>query len=1147
MQKNVKPARTAVSGIFNYAQKWISSTFLTTLIHYRYLKKLKLVMKLYVILFFAAITQLNANTTAQTVTLRVKKMSLRSVMEIVKKQTGYGILYVNNADKEAVPVAVNLSNVPLAFALDEIMKEQALNYQITEKNIIISRKLYLPDKLQLKAEEKQYFFAIVKGRVTDSTGSPISGVSVQVKATTTGQATDETGSFTINAKEGDILVISSVGYITREIKITDVAAFLAITLQSQPREIENIVVTALGIRRAEKALSYHVQEFKGDEVTRNKDANFVNALTGKIAGVTINSSSSGIGGATRVVMRGTKSISGNNNALYVIDGIPIPNTNGGTGSTGAFQGAVTGEGISSINPEDIESISVLTGPSAAALYGNQGANGVIMVTTKKGSAGRLKASFSHSTDFFSPFILPRFQNTYGQEDPLQMQSWGRKLNTPSSYKPKDFFQTGFNIFNGISISGGTEKSQTFFSAGSNNAEGIIPKNTFNRYNVYLRQTTQFTERFTADFNAMYVKSDYNNMIAQGQYHNPIVPVYLFPPADDIRKYEIYERYDPDRRIPDQFWPFGNQGLQMQNPYWITHAQSNRQKIDRYMLSAVAKYKLTDWLNITGRVRIDNSAIKGEIKRPAGTDGLFASRLGFYTLSQTSMKNTYADIIASVRHKLSSDLQFNINAGASFVNEKSELTEAGGNLSNLANFYAIENTRSLPRTNFGPIIPHEEQAIFATAEFDYNKWLFLNLTGRNEWSSALAGANTKSYFYPSAGISAVLTDAINIPKNILSFAKLRFSYAEVGNAPQPGLTSLTLPLVQGGANNFSPAPFPEFQAERTRSYELGMELKFLRNKLSLNATVYQSNTYNQLLNYQVTGTLFTNYYYNAGNIANRGIEASLGYNNRFGELGLSSNLIFSLNRNIVKRLSEGYVNPATKEVFGADSIRNGTVGNDLLNILAVGGSMSDLYITQVLREDNQGNLWVNPQTNGIEKVNIPARYIGRTAPDYNIGWSNTISYKNFDLSFLIDARVGGMGISYTQAIMDAYGVSEQSAKDRDRGGVAIYGKMYADVKNYYATIGGASGGQVGMAAYYQYSATNVRLREAALGYTIPGSLFNGRIDDIKISVTGRNLFMFYNKAPFDPESASSTGTYYQGIDYFRQPSYRSFGFSLRARF
>lgn len=1109
-----------------------------------------LYMKMLAFFMLLAICTVHGRTFSQNVNLELRNDPLRKAVHLLQKQSGYSFIYDRKLlDKEA-RVSLSLNNIQLKQALDIIFKNSQLTYTIRDKFIIIAPKPMRPGSAVsmpvFPGEPKAIVIEDVRGRVVDSSGNPIAGVTVQVKGKTSGTATDDNGNFSIQAQPGDILVINSIGYTSQEVKVVGGSGMITVVLLTQPQEIERVVITALGIKTAERSLTYNVQEFKNEDITRNKDANFVNALTGKVAGVTINASSSGIGGATRVVMRGTKSISQNNNALYVIDGIPVPNNNGGS-TTGPFQGVVSGEGISSINPEDIESITALTGPSAAALYGSQGANGVILVTTKKGDAGKMKIDFSHSSDFFSPFVTPKFQNTYGQADPLQMQSWGAKLATPSSYNPKDFFQTGYNTFNSASFSGGTEKSQTFFSVGSNNAEGIIPNNTYDRYNAYLRQNVNFTKNLSVDFNAMYVKSQDENMIAQGQYHNPLVPVYLFPPGDDIQKYQVYQRYDPSAKLPLQFWPFGNQGLEMENPYWITNAESNRNKIDRYMLSLNATYKILDWLNIAGRVRMDNSNMVNEVKRPAGTDGLFASSLGFYSLAKTNLKSTYADLIASISHRIMPDLNLESNIGASILNEKSDVLSAGGNLTKLANFYTIENTGSLPTAGYGPITPHEEQAVFATAELGYKRWLYLKLTGRNEWSSALAGANIKSYFYPSVGLSSVLSEALHLPKDVLSYAKVRFSYAEVGNAPAPGITNQTFPLVQGGANTYYPAPFPEFKPERTRSYEAGLELKFLRNKLSFNATLYKSNTYIQLLDYTSNSTLFTDYYYNAGDIENRGIEASLGYNNNFGGLTWSTNAIFSLNKNIVKRLSEGYVNPATGEVFGRDSIRNGTIGNDLINILAIGGSMSDLYITQVLQEDNQGFLYVDPASGNIGKTNIPARYIGSAAPDFNIGWRNSLSYKNVDLSFLVDARVGGIGISYTQAIMDAYGVSEQSAKDRDNGGVSIYGKKFQDVEQFYETIGGASGGSAGMAAYYVYSATNVRLREAALGYTIPGSLFGNKIKNIHIAITGRNLFMFYNKAPFDPESTASTGTYFQGIDYFRQPSYRSIGFSLKAQF
>lgn len=1095
-----------------------------------------IVMKITVILLFSFVTIVSAKSYSQKINLQLKNTKIEAVFARIEKMSGYNFIYEKKTMKKIAPIDVSLQNSTVTEAMNVILKDQPLEFVIRNSFIVISPKEDLVKQLFSAADV--YQFNKITGSVKDSAGMAIPGVSVLNRQSNKVALTDGTGTFSIEANVGDVLVFSSVGYVKQEVKVS-VQTKINIILREEKNELEQVVVTALGIKKSVRALTYNVQELKGDELTRNKDANFVNALAGKVAGVTINPSSSGIGGASRVVMRGVKSISGNNNVLYVVDGIPIPNNSGGAVG-GPFAGVVSGEGISSINPEDIESISALTGPSATALYGNQGANGVIVVTKKKGSIGKMRINLTNSTDFFSPFVLPHFQRTYGQANDVQMTSWGAKLETPSTYSPKDFFQTGSNLFNAISISGGTEKSQTFFSVGINNANGIIRKNEYNRNNFYLRHNANLTEKFTVDFSAMYAKTDDRNMIAQGQYHNPLIPIYLFPPGDDIRKYEVYTRYDPDRKISTQFWPFGNQGLSIQNPYWITDAESNTNKTDRYMLSATAKYEVADWLNVVARVRIDNSDVQAEVKRPAGTDGIFASEFGFYTSGKNLLKNTYVDLIASVNKNITPDLGFNANVGGSYQDDKADGLMGGGKLTRLANFYSVqENTGNVPSQTYA----HKQlQSAFATTEFDYKKWVFLNATGRYEWPSQLSIANKKSYFYPSVGVSSVLTDALNISGKVVSFAKVRFSYAEVGNPPN--LSFPTFSLTDPSASR--PAPFPDFEPERTRSYEAGLELKFLKNKLSLNTTVYQSNTVNQLLSQPLTGNIYSVFYYNAGDIQNRGIEATLGYNATLKDFSWSSSAIFTLNRNKIRRLSEGYTNPVTKEVFGRDSTNMGGIG-DLQNLLAVGGSTADLYISQALREDNQGNLWVNPGNGNIEKITIPRRFIGRSTPDYTIGWRNNLTYKNFNLSFLVDARIGGVGISYTQSIMDAYGVSERSAEDRDNGGVTIYGKQYADVEKFYNLIGGASGATVGMSGYYVYSATNVRLREAAFGYTIPSKFLGGKLDNVKVSVTGRNLFMFYNKSPFDPESTSSTGTYDQGIDYFRQPSYRSIGFSVTAQF
>ncbi|KGE12991.1 SusC/RagA family TonB-linked outer membrane protein [Sphingobacterium deserti] len=1096
-------------------------------------RKISLVMRLTIAMLLVTMTQLVAKTKAQQITINQKNASLESVLKEIRNQSGYDLIYDGKAIPKNRIVNVTLTKATVNEALEKTLKDLPLRYVIKDRSITIRHHKHME-------QPAVSVLARIEGTVKDSLGQAIAGVSVLNKSNNQGTSTTMQGEFELDANEGDILVFSALGYQKQEIRV-GTQTRINVILQSEEELMEQVVVTALGIRQSAKTLTYNVQEFKAEEVTRNKDANFVNALTGKIAGVTINASSSGIGGATRVVMRGTKSIAGNNNALYVIDGIPIPNNNGGE-SVGTFAGPVSGEGISSFNPEDIESITALTGPSATALYGNQGANGVLLVTTKKGSIGRIRVNASHSSDFFTPFVMPRFQNTYGQANPQEYASWGGKLQQPSTYSPRGFFQTGFNVFNSVSVSGGTEKSQTLFSAGANNAEGIIRNNTFNRYNFSLRHNTQLTDRLTADFSAMYVKLNDNNMVAQGQYHNPIVPIYLFPPGDDFNKYKVYSRYNPDRVIDTQFWPYRDQGISLQNPYWITDAQRAGNNIDRYMMSVTANYKVFDWLDVTGRARIDNSLTQNENIRPASTSPLFASNFGFYSTNKVSSKNTYLDFIANIRKDISDRVSFRANVGGSYQHDWMDGLGAGGNLTRLANFYSVqENTENPPTQSYSRT---ELQSVFATAHFGYDNWLFMDLTGRYEWPSQLPPgvATTSSYFYPSVGVSGVLSDKWNVSKDVISFAKLRFSYAEVGNPPQFGIVNPVYSLID---QRFRPAPFPDYLPERTRSYEAGMELRFLRDRLSLNATVYQSNTTDQLLQQPTIAIgVFTDFFYNAGDIRNRGIEATLSHHGKFGELNWTSGLVFSLNRNRIIRLSDGFLDPATGEPYVNEQRPVSGLG-DFQNVLTVGGTMADFYISRVLRENNQGNLWVSPVDGSVQQITLSERrYVGNGLPDFTLGWNNQFSFKGVDVSFLVDARVGGVGVSYTQALMDGFGVSEQSAIDRDNGGVLVYDTRYPNVQGYYNLLGM---GADGMAAYYIYSATNVRLREAAIGYNIPRKWLNEKGPDLRVSVTGRNLFMFYNKSPFDPETTSSTGTYGQGIDYFRQPSYRSVGFSIRAQF
>lgn len=470
----------------------------------------------------------------------------------------------------------------------------------------------------------------IKGSIKDSKGEALIGVNVKIKNSSNGTITDFNGEFSLKASTGDVLEISYVGYKPITLTVSPNTSY-NIVMKEDTETLEEVVVTALGIKRETKSLTYNVQEVKSDVITTIKDASFVNSLTGKIAGVTINQSANGIGGSTRVVMRGTKSLFGDNNALYVVDGIPLSSMRS-TQPEGSFEMPDGGDsdGISSINPDDIESMSVLTGAAAAALYGVSGANGVVLITTKKGKEGKLTVNYSNNTQFTTPFVTPRFQNTYGRKNDLVYESWGNKLATPSSYDPLDFFQTGFNEINSMNVTSGNDRNQTYFSASSTNSRGIIPNSKYNRYNFTLRNTTELIkDKLTLDMSASYILQNNHNLMVQGQAHNPLVPLYLFPPSDDFTKFKTYEHFNPERNFPTQNWTYGEQGLSMQNPYWIVNREHFENNKMRYMFTANLSWKITDWMQATGRLRVDNSQDTYERKISASSSNLFASDYGNY--------------------------------------------------------------------------------------------------------------------------------------------------------------------------------------------------------------------------------------------------------------------------------------------------------------------------------------------------------------------------------------------------------------------------------------------------------------------------------------------------------------------------------------
>ena len=988
---------------------------------------------------------------------------------------------------------------------------------------------------------------VVTGQVLDENGEPLIGATVRVKGANVGTATDIDGRYSIKVPRDAILIVSCVGYKSREMRVdgTDLTSSLE---PDQNYELGEVVVTALGIKKEAKSLSYNVQQVNSDALMTVQDANFVNSLSGKVAGVTINSSAAGAGGSSRVVMRGAKSINGNNNVLYVVDGIPMQNLSSEQ-PEGIFAGAgQTGDATSNINPDDIESISALTGPSAAALYGANAANGVIIINTKRGRAGRVDVTYNGSFQFSKPFVLPRFQNQYGPSETGSYFSWGERLATPSGYNPADFFQTGTNIANSVSLSTGSDENQTYLSLGATNAQGIIHSNNYDRYNVSLRNTTNFLDdRMTLDLGYMLTAVKEQNMISQGQYHNPLVPVYLFPAGDDFSKLGYYERYDTGRNFPVQYWPY-NYDISMENPYWETERERFINHKERHQATVSLNWRIAPWVDITGRVKYDKSSDKYEEKFFASTNTLYASRYGHYGLRNVSNRQLYAEAFAKFNKYLAEE-RLNISGvlGTSFDQRDNAIEGFSGHLKGTANKFTLANVETSNST-FKPVqsgYRTQLQSVYATAQLGYRSMAYVDVTARNDWSSKLE----KSYFYWSAGVSAIWTDIIPALRSggWLNYFKTRVGYSQVGNEPnEPFLTRETYAINPStGLAETSTRMLTDLKPERTDSWEAGIDLYMFRNRLRMNATLYQSSTRNQFFYPALPASSgYTSAVVNGGCVDNKGVELTARYTQPIGALTWETYLTWTLNRNKVKELLKNWRNPIDGEVYNLDELYMGGTSGYRIR-LTEGGTLSDVYVS-TLKTDEHGAIYVNPERQTVEaNPNNNAYYIyaGQAAPRYNLSWGNSLSFKGVTLSALLAYRNGGIVVSETQAILDYYGASEATQNARNEGGVIINGKKI-NAQGYYQTVGNPNGT---VDSRYVYSATNLRLAELSIGYDVPIYRWVKWIKGLNVAFVAHNLCMIYNKAPYDPEATSNTGTYYQGIDYFMQPSLRSMGFNVKLKF
>ncbi len=977
----------------------------------------------------------------------------------------------------------------------------------------------------------------VTGRVTQSSdGAALPGVSVVVKGTSTGTSTDAEGRFTIAVPDNNAtLVMSFIGFTTQEIPVGSQTT-LDVSMNEDTQQLSEVVVTALGIQREAKSLSYAQQTVEGSDLVQARDINVLNSLSGRAAGVDIKKSSSGPGGSTKIVLRGNKSMSGGSQPLFVIDGIPMANNVGG--QPGMWGGTDQGDGMSQINPDDIESMTVLRGSNAAALYGSQGANGVVLITTKKGKEGAARVEFNTGVTLETVLKKPELQFKYGSKSGTEKESWSTTPGNYASNYVDDWFQTGTNVINSLAISGGTEKTSVYFSYGNVTAKGITPTNTYHRNNFTFKQSSKlFNDKVTISSNTMLSAETSRNRMASGYYLNPLTGLYMFPRERNFDSFKNnFETFDETRNLYAMNWFVTDH--HQSNPYWIINREPRKDVTNRVTSSLDIAYDITEHLSLSVRGNIDYAIKTFDQRHFATSNTTNVHPNGSWQYQDYTDQLAYTDAILKYNNK-AGDFDFNVIAGSSYqktiYGDGVRVNGDAGNglfYPNEFHFGNLQTNVQVLSTLTSRLI---KQAVFANATIGFKELLYLDLSGRNDWASTLAGTGNDSYFYPSVGLTAIVSEMITMP-TFLSFAKLRASYSSVGNEVPFNLVNPGHTInASGGVDRNTTASFNTLKPEMIKSVEVGANLRFLDDNLGLDFTYYHINSTDQFINLPApSGSGFTRYYVNAGKIVNKGIEVTVDatpvYNDKFR---WQTAVNFSKNINEVVETHPDLTSPITTGESEGYYSR-----------FEAGGSINDVYVYKYQR-DAQGRIMLG--STGAPLKTALVQHVGNLNPDWILGWSNTFTYGNISLNFMVNGKFGGVTFSQTESMLDGAGVSKRSADARDAGGVTINGVQSdapvstVDAETWYRAIGDRNG--IGEA--YVYDRTNVRLTQLALSYNFPmtGKFVKG----LTASLVGQNLFIFHMEAPFDPELAMSTDRNSQSLDNFNLPATRTMGINLKVTF
>lgn len=1008
-----------------------------------------------------------------------------------------------------------------------------------------------------------------QGTIVDATGEPLIGVSVVEVGTTNGTITDIDGKFSLKVAAGATLEISYIGYKNQQ--LTAAEDLGTIQMSEDTEVLEEVVVTALGIKREKKALGYAMQEVKGESLVAARETNLANALSGKISGVQVIRSSNGPGGSSKIQLRGANSVTGLNQPLIVVDGVPMDNFTGSDNADFYNPSLDMGNGLSDINPEDIESMSVLKGASAAALYGSRAGNGVILITTKKGTKREgLGLTITASVSAESIFMRPDLQSSFGQGESGLYNgesnlSWGPEMGTEYTFNGQkrimqyydnidSYFNTGTNFTESVSFQQQFDKTAVYASATRMDDASKIPGAELDRTNFTLRASSTFgkDDRWSIDAKIQYIKTGAENRPLIGNNDsNSFLTIYKLPASLDIRDYS-----NPLTDAGTMYW-WSPSGL---NPYWLEKYSLNADTRNRFLLNAAVKYKITDWLDVEIRGGSDMYFTEATEKVYAGASTKNNGNSSYTLDEQRFYENNFSFLFTARKDNIIDKVGVNATFGGNLMERKSSGLKNHASKLTVPNLFTINNSSNADRSVTETYNHKKINSLYGTVGFNYDGWVFLDATFRNDWSSALSKEN-RSFFYPSVSLSWVFSDMMSrfnkpLPEWI-TYAKARASFAQVGNDMDAYQLYDSYSIGSDPFGNTTAKPGDTkydstVRSELITSWEAGLEMKFFNNRLGFDFAWYKSNAKRQLMKIpmnEMSG--YKNKIINAGNIQNTGVELMI-YARPVETATFSwdTQINFSKNNNKILDLGPGI---PKYELGGAEELK----------VYAVtGGNYGEIWGTKFARVEDKnspyyGKLILNDA--GLPTTDGQPYKIGDQQADCMLGWNNTFSYKNFAFSFQIDGRIGGDVYSYTNYMLQVNGRADVTAPGGKREEFVVDGVIpdgnggykvntTAVTQEAYWRTGIGTGNQ-GIAEANIYDGTNFRLRNVALNYTFPREMLKKTcFQQVKLGLSVNNVWMIYSDMNgIDPESVMVANTNATGFEFGASPTSRTYLFNVTLGF